>query len=246
MKKFSKQNLVFALLAIVFLFAYQNSNSQIKAVFDITGSVFDEATKQPAKVLIEVFDSTNKRIQKAKSNPSENGYYYISGLKPGNKYWFRLSTELGSNDKAYLTEKILRVFPNTNQYQQYSQDFLVKSLEVNSELKISIPPFEKGKSKLKTGVDISLGNIKNTLLENKRVKFEIKCFADEDNQSKYEKITNERCQAIKDYLVKNGISEDRITLKAVATTDPKNPPPTSKRTKGKKYIGSSYIVISSF
>jgi len=51
---------------------------------------------------------------------------------------------------------------------------------------------------------------------------------------------------LKDYFVKNGITEKRISLKPSDTVDNINPPPIRKAAKGKRYIGSTYFVVTKF
>ena len=79
------------------------------------------------------------------------------------------------------------------------------------------------------------------------MKFQISCFPDNNKDaSANRELTNERVKSIMNFLVTNGVDAGRITTKANDSTDPANPPPVGKESKGKRYIGSSYIVVSSF
>ena len=90
-------------------------------------------------------------------------------------------------------------------------------------------------------------DFQTTLLYNAKVKFEIVCFPDNDYDKAFnKKLTQERCESLKQYFMKSGVDESRITLKGNDKTDPENPPPTASQAKGKRYIGTTYIVVKSF
>ena len=58
------------------------------------------------------------------------------------------------------------------------------------------------------------------------------------------KLTKERSSLLKDFFVKGGVSDDRIVTLSSADVDPLNPIPIRKGAKGKRYVGTTYIIIT--
>ncbi|MDQ1266411.1 MAG: OmpA-like protein, partial [Bacteroidota bacterium] len=132
----------------------------VEAVVALTGSVINEVNKEPVSVFLVFYDENGKRVNAARSNAAENGYYYVTGLKPGKKYTVEIK------QKNYLKENISIEIPNTDRYQEISRDFLVKPLEKNVKIRIPVPPFELNKSKLRYGSDYVLNDYVNVLMNN--------------------------------------------------------------------------------
>lgn len=239
-----KKNLLFilvSLLATSIIAGHTASAQAVGPVVSLTGNIFNEVTKQPVTVFLLVLDQDGKRVTATRSNSAENGYYYITGLKPGKTYTISIK------QKDYLNEQFTLEVANTDKYQEISKDFLVKPLEKNAYLKLSVPPFELNKSKLRFGSEFLLDDMANTLKNNPTVKFEILCYPDNAKDPKEnQQLTDERSKALMNYFVSQGIDVSRITTSGSNEVDSKNPPPTKTAAKGKRYIGPSYIVIKDF
>jgi outer membrane protein OmpA-like peptidoglycan-associated protein len=241
MKKFTL-NFVMILILISFT---ANSNSlfgqQTNTVVSVTGSIKDEVSKKSITAEIKVFDNTGKKINSTKSMAHEEGYYFVTSLFPGKSYTLEISAP------NYLTENLSVSIPNTDKYLEVSRDFNLKPLEKNIHIPLVVSPFEYNKSKLRFGSVVALENLANTLRNNPNVKFTILSYPDSDaNTEENKKLTAMRADALKDYFIVQGIEATRIQIKESGQTDPKLPPPAEKRAKGKKYIGSTYIVINDF
>ena len=93
-----------------------------------------------------------------------------------------------------------------------------------------------------------LEGMKNSILNNPSLKFEIVCYPDNDKNAQFNKeLTDERAKALLGYLTNAGITADRLNAHGSETTDnnPKNAPPQGKAAKGKRYIGTSYVILKS-
>lgn len=227
------------LLLIVFLLSNAFAAAQlVNPVVSITGSVMDASTRQPITAILIVTNEKGKRINATRSNGTDNGYYYLTSLKPGKTYTITVSS------KFYLKEKYTFTIDKTYRYTELSHDFLVMPLKKDAVIPLSFSPFELNKSKLRYGADYILENIKGTMLNNPNVKFEIICYPDSDvDPARNLKLTTERAESIKNYLVMNGVDASRIRVKGNKRVDPNNPPPKKKRAKGKRYVGPTYIKI---
>jgi outer membrane protein OmpA-like peptidoglycan-associated protein len=226
---------------IAFVTINTNLYSQwTKVVVAVTGTVVDEITKKPLTVDIAVFDNTGKKFNSTKSNAGENGYYYITGLVPGTVYIFEISSD------SYLSEKRSFSIPNSDKYLEISKDFSMKPKMMDAHIPFAVSPFEFNKSKIRYGASSALEGISSTLKSNPNVKFTILSYPDNNtNKDQNSSLTKQRADAIFDYFVINGIDPSRMSIKQSTSVDPKMPPPTEKRAKGKKYIGTTYIVINS-
>lgn len=241
--KIIKNALIFLTLTfIIFISNLNVSSSQlVGTVVSITGSVFNSVTREPVTAYLIVLDENGKRVNATRSNSAENGYYYITSLKPGKKYFITIS------QPNYFKEKFEIEIANTDKYTEISKDFLITPLQKGIDLPLTISPFELNKSKLRFGSEYLLSDIISTLKNNNEIKVEIICYPDNNiDKTENQTLTEERARSLKTFLVENGIDESRISIKPNSTTDPKNPPPTEKRAKGKRYIGSTYIRVSDF
>lgn len=229
------------LIAFLLLFG-SSADAQLKTVVSWTGSVFNANTKDPIRISYQLQDNTGKIIRRGKTNASQNGYYFITGLKPGETY--KLVFE---GDDNYFTAEFPINIPNTEQYQEYSKDYQIVPKYKGAEIAQKVPVFEPNKTKLRGGADFFLEDFWKTLQENPNINFKIIAYADNDGDEVVnEAICKARCKALNDYFVGKGIAQGRIQTEPKNTTDPKNPPPKEKRAKGKRYIGSIYYVIDKF
>jgi len=212
----------------------------VQAVVSIGGRVFDITTHKPLSVNIEVFDGSGQRINKIKSNASD-GSYFITGLKSGNTYEIRFS------DFDYMKYIYSIPIPATDKYVEYSKDFLIIPKKVQTKVQIPVKLFETRKSNLKYGVDLFLSDYLNLMQLNPTVKIKIVSYPD-DNATPEENLalTKERSNSIREFFISNGIDGSRISIEGSSTIDPNNPPPTGRASKGKRYIGSSYLIVEGF
>jgi hypothetical protein len=232
---------ILTLAITIFILNFAALQSQMRTVVAVTGNAIESISKKPVTIKIAVLDNTGKKINQVKSNASEGGYYYVTGLFPGNTYTFKIIEE------GYFASEIAVSIPNTDKYIEISRDFLVNPLKKGGIIPVAVSPFEINKSKLRFGSSVVLDDIVSTLKSNKNVKFTIKTYPDNNLDTlKNENLTGLRAESLMDYFVINGINPERITVEGAAVTDPNKPPPTEKRAKGKRYIGTAYIIINDF
>ncbi len=229
------------LFSILFLvFASKGHSQLVSAVVSVGGEVYDAITKNPISVNIEVFDNDNKRVNKIKSN-AKDGYYFITGLKSGKNYEVRVS------ELDYMKQAFPIVLPNTDKYLEVSKDLLLIPKKMGTEIPIRVKLFELNKNNLKFGAEVFLEDYLKLLKLNPTVKVRIVSYPDNSNDvGKNGQLTQERSESIKKYFLANGIEPDRVAAQNATIIDPKNPIPTGKVSKGKKYVGLSYLIIDAF
>ncbi len=212
-----------------------------KSLVSLSGNVTNAVTKEPVTVYLKILDSQGKTVTVGRSSAADKGKFFIPGLQPGETYYVEIK------QKDYFHEKYEIKLPNTGKYNEISKDFLVKPLVKGIHIPIAVPPFELNKSKLRFGINEVLDDYKNSLVNNPTINFQILCYPDNDkDKDGNKKLTDERAKSLMNYFVSAGIDLSRITIQGMDQTDPNNPPPKEKTAKGKRYIGTTYIVISEF
>lgn len=225
-------------LALASLFCAQSLFAQINVVVSVTGTVLKATDRNPASVNLTFYDSNNKRVGSSRSN-SKDGYYLVTGLKPGETYKVKIE------HPDFFQEEVTVSTPRTSKYSELSRDFLVKPLVNGVRLPLPVSPFELNKSKLRVGSEEFLAETVEALIMNPSVKVQISSFPDEmENKDVNLKLTRERCETLKAFFVSKGVASDRIAIVPSENVDPINPPPMKKAAKGKRYIGSTYIVVT--
>lgn len=230
------------LIAFIAFFALSSVKAQLsKTIVAINGTVVDEVTNKPVDITLEIYNEDGKIQEKKKIKAANEGKYYVTGLSAGKTY------RMTFNDPNYFAQEFEFKIPNTDKYQEFSKDFKVSPKQKGMALQFKVVPFELNKGKLRAGSNIFLKDKIDLMKKNNKIKFEIVCFPDNDKDAGFNKtLTDKRAESLKDFFVANGIGEDRISAKGESGCDPKNPPPAELGAKGKRYIGSSYIIIKEF
>lgn len=206
----------------------------------LSGTTLEIASRLPASVKIEALDPSGKRLTTAKSN-SKDATFFMAGLKAGQ------TLTIAVNDPKYLKTSFPFEIPNTNKYTEYSHDIMLFQKVKDNSVRMIVPVFEPGKSELRAGSDFLLDDYLDLFKKNTDVSFCIDVYPDNSSDKSQNKIlTTARAEALKDYFVKNGINTAKISIMPYDVIDAKNPPPTRKVAKGKKYVGSVYLRLTDF
>lgn len=245
------KNLLQKVILVSILFSYMfninNNNTNIlkaqgftNTVVSLNGKIISTNKEIPAKLKVTIMDKDGEKITSTNTLENNGEYtYFVTGLKPNTKYYVHLE------GKGFFTKEVEYESPNTDKYLELSKDFVVEPMEIGTQILVKVVPFDKGKSKLRNGSDYIFEDYVSILQNNPRARFEIVAYPDNNIDKGYNlTLTDERAKSIKDYFISTGIKEFRISAKGNDLTDPKLPPPYEKAAKGKKYIGSLYLVVS--
>lgn len=205
-----------------------------QGVVNLTGIVLDEATRKPVAAKLQFFDANNKRVSEVPSSKSD-GEYSAAGLKAG-----EYSVKILAN--GYFTESFPISIPKTDKYSEISHDFILKEKKLYQSFLLATSPFERNKSKLRIGFEDYLESFVTILKNNEEVTIEIQTYL--DSKGNKPGLAKERSRNLVEYFISKGINQERITFSSTETVDTKNPPPTKSGAKGKRYVGSTYIVIT--
>lgn len=210
----------------------------IGVVVTITGFMLNGNSLTPVEAAYSVYDAQGKKIGQSHRANEKDGFL-ITGLKPGETYKVRVE------DPRYFKQEFVVALPNTNKYTEISKDFVVRPLEVGKKIMLLPPPFDLRKDDIKDGTEEDLAELAKTLMMNPNVGVEVVCYPDEDGPAdQIRTFSTKRGQALKTFLEQNGVNGSRVTVRPASTTDPLNPPPLKKGAKGKRYVGSVYVVVT--
>ena len=230
-----------ALLAVSALIATSSLQAQsaIGTVITLSGFMLDHSTLLPVEANYTVYDSENKKVGRS-SKATEIDGYLVTGLLPGQTYMVRIE------DPRYFKQEYSVAIPQTGKYAEMSKDFVVRKMIAGKRLAIDPPPFDRHKTHVKGGTEEDLKGLAKMLIMNPGVKIELMAFPDEESsESKASSVSRERGNALKAFLESVGVNGSRITIKIADQVDHLNPPPLRKGAKGKRYIGSVYMLITS-
>lgn len=233
------KHLKYIALLVILLVAFKAESQLTQTVVSLSGEVYDAGTKAPLSVNVEIWGEDNKRINKVKSN-SKDGSYFFTGLKPGGKYEIRVA------EFDYMRQSFVVFLPATKRYAEFSRDITLIPKKIGTKISLPIKAFEVNKTKIKYGADIFLKDYVEILKSNPTVKINIISFPDLAGDPNNSTLTTGRAQALKDFFIGSGLDGNRFSTEGSASLDPNSPPPSGKASKGKRYTGPCYLIISSF
>ncbi|MCI5057797.1 MAG: OmpA family protein [Flavobacteriales bacterium] len=183
----------------------------------ISGRVFDAKTKVPimAEVTYESL-SNGKEIGVARSEP-EGGTYKIV-LPYGKAYGF-----LAKSEGYYSVANNIDI-SEFKDYQEIERDLYlkpIKKIEIGEVVVLNNIFFESAKSTLKRESDLELQRVMKLLMENPSLQIEISGHTDNigDDNSNI-KLSQDRAEAVVEYLITKGIKNDRLLAKGYGETSP--------------------------
>lgn len=204
-----------------------------KTVVSLSGATKDAINEQEIKAKIKVLDKQGKTVNRTNSQ----GHYFLTGLQPGMTYDLEISAT------GYFTKLIEYTVPDTKKYEEFSRDFVLQSMEIGSKIPVKVIPFDRNKSKLRTGADYIFSDLIAVMKKNRRAKFVIQVYPEGDSNPAEDKaLAEQRANAIKEFLQSHQVRTE-LVVDAQSSVDPNNPPPSGKTAKGKRYKGSIYLVL---
>ncbi|HWZ23318.1 MAG TPA: OmpA family protein, partial [Cytophagaceae bacterium] len=186
------------------------------------GKVFDNETKKPLSSSITIYDKeTGNIIGKYNSN-STNGRYVLT-LPHGGNYSVTIETD------GYLkyTEDVK--VPRKNPFFELRKDFYMDQLKVGTVLVFNNIFFDFDKAFLRNDSEADLKKILDFLIQYPDFKVEISGHTDNKGSDRYnQKLSEKRGAAVVNYMIKNGISKERLVAKGYGKIKPLAPNETDE------------------
>ncbi|MEY4931644.1 MAG: putative outer membrane protein [Bacteroidota bacterium] len=184
-----------------------------KPVVLLTGRTLDARTKNPMAASILIEDQvTQQRLSSGISDPTtgsfrmvfDNGQFIIHALAKG---------YISVNEKLELT--------GIRTYSELQKDLLLIPIEENESIELSNVFFQQGKAILKSESFPELDRLVEIMQDNPTMKIELGGHTDNSgNLEALMKLSIDRVQEVKTYMVKKGIRKDRIMGKGFGPTRP--------------------------
>ncbi|MBS1486732.1 MAG: OmpA family protein [Bacteroidetes bacterium] len=180
----------------------------------VFGKTLNVKNKKPVEATIELDNlQTGKEVAEAISD-SETGEYKVV-LPFGANYGLHAAAP------GYLSVNENMELAHIREYTEIEKNLYLLKIEVGETLQLNNVFFEQGKAVLKTESYPELDRLAGVLKENQNIHIELGGHTDNVGPAAaLLKLSDERVQAVKKYLVGKGIASGRITGKGYGSTQP--------------------------
>jgi hypothetical protein len=228
----------FLLLIIALILTTYQSWSIDLTGYTISDVCHAEICHGPIVVNYELVDENNHVVSVGRSDMANEGRFEIKELKKSAQYQFIVI------DTAFLRKVTDLRIPAEFNYDMLSKDITVIPKADGVAYYCTVSPFELHKSRVRKGIQTFLQDIIGMMQLNQDVLFEINSYPDDDkDEQKNLELTFNRCNELRDFLIEMGVAAEKLLTSPHHKTDEKNPPYDYNTAKGKRYVGSTYIVL---
>ena len=185
-----------------------------KAVVLISGRVINAKTKQPIAAKITYRDlETDTELGIANSSPVDGSYQIV--LPSGNAYSFL------AEKKGFIATSNNLNLEQLATYKEIQQDLLLSPIEVGQTVRLNNIFFDTGKWDLRAESTAELKRLIQILKENPNMVIEVSGHTDNvGNEQKNVQLSQNRADAVKNYLQNNGIAASRLSSKGYGQSKP--------------------------
>jgi len=181
----------------------------------LAGVIIDEESKLPVPANIELIDLATKKIVFQSFAKRENGSYFVC-LPVGKDYALNVS------QNGYLFHSENFTLTSGTKLEPYKKDVMLQPIKVGGIVVLDNIFFDTDKFDLKTKSETELEILYTFLVKNSMLKIEISGHTDNrGNKAANVTLSNNRAKAVYDFLVKKGISADRLSYKGYGDTQPR-------------------------
>ena len=228
-----KRLALFAILLCAFSARAQFS----KVTVLMEGVLLDEATLKPIGGTLEILDATTRdKVNSYKSNKSSGAFSIV--LKPSQHFIFRIAAE------GYFTvEEDVRM-PAATKYEHITRDFSLKPAAAGAEIPLAGRLFDFKKRDLRVGAEEDLEEVSRLMKLNPNAKISITSYPDlAGNADQNLALTKARSDAVREYLITQGVDQLRIKTQGSGALDPAAKPTKTSHAKGKNPVGKVYLRV---
>jgi len=182
--------------------AVNNTKSRVTL---LKGVVTDALTKQPMEANISVVNlKTGLKVSEINSNSATGAYLVI--LPAGKNYGITVTAP------GYLFHSENFDLSDTAEYQEVIRNVSLNKAQVGARIVLRNIFFDFDKATLRPESNLEIDRLRKIMLEYPSMKIEISGHTDNKGSGDYnKKLSQTRAKAVLDFLVKKGISPDRMT-----------------------------------
>ena len=193
-----------------------------KPVILVRGRVLDANTKEPIAALVE-YESLSKRrrVGEARSAPKDGAY--AIALPAGDLYGFRATAE------GYYPVSDQLSTQNLGSYTEIERDLYLVPLRKNETIRLNNLFFDTGESELRKESLPELDRLVIFLQQRGKIVIELSGHTDNvGSKSNNKKLSQDRVNAVKSYLVKKGVDAKRLRAVGYGESKPIAPNSTDE------------------
>ena len=189
-------------------------NIEAKNLTVLKGRILDEFTKKPVSASIEIVDNEKNEVISTFHSNSETGKFLVS-LPSGINYGIAVEAK----DYLFYSENF--DLPEMSDYELVKKDIYLQNVCIGCKIVLNNVFFDVGKFTLRPESTPELERLYELLNELPRLKVEISGHTDNTgSESINQKLSENRAKAVVDYLVRKGISQDRVMFKGYGSSEP--------------------------
>ncbi|MCD4735724.1 MAG: OmpA family protein [Bacteroidales bacterium] len=180
----------------------------------LTGVILDAITLEPLQATIEIVDNTKNELVGSFESNSNTGSYLLS-LRAGFNYGISV------NKEDYLFHSENFEIPADAVSKKIKKDIMLKKVAVGTKIVLNNIFFDFDKATLRTESAAELDRLYSLLEDVPTLKIEISGHTDNVGSASYnQKLSQERADAVVNYLFKKGIEGSRLTSMGYGFTRP--------------------------
>lgn len=180
----------------------------------LKGKITDALTQKPLDATIEIIDNQMNQLIATFTSNSLTGKYLVS-LPAGKNYGIAVKKE------GYLFHSENFDIPATSAFQEVTKDVELKGIVVGSKIILKNIFFDFDKATLRPESTNELQRLTKLLIDVPSLKIEISGHTDSKGANDYNaKLSDNRSKAVVDYLIKAGITANRLTYKGYGEDQP--------------------------
>ncbi len=178
------------------------------------GKTIDAITRKPVKANIEITDNNTGQIIEHFTTNSATGKFLLS-LKAGKNYGIAVKAD------GYLFHSENFDLPKNSDYNMVDKVIELKNIAVGSKIQLRNIFFDIGKSTLRPESNSELDRLVQLMKDVPSLKVEISGHTDNTGSASLNNnLSQDRAEAVVNYLIGKGISKSRLTAKGYGSTRP--------------------------
>jgi outer membrane protein OmpA-like peptidoglycan-associated protein/tetratricopeptide (TPR) repeat protein len=187
---------------------------QKKSLTVFKGKVVDYLTRKPLEAQLDITDNSNGKIIQTVTSNSATGKFLLS-LPSGLNYGIAVRKE------GYLFHSENFNLPEFSEFNMVDKEVALKNIAVGSKIALRNVFFATGKADITADSYPELMRLVDLMKQVPKLKIELSGHTDNvGSESINQKLSQERAEAVKAYLVSKGIKADRLRAKGYGSTQP--------------------------